>query len=383
MAAPDKNAGTRPARTRRADTAKLAARLTTRDWWLIDMLHVHRVLTSTQVLRLAFRTKRSCNLRLHSLAYHGVIDTFRPQQRSGSAPTHLTLGPAGAAVLAARRATTVRELPWRASDTDRTAHSTRLAHTVEANEVMIRLAAEHRTRPERQLLLWLPPSTCAHLWGDWIHPDAYGLHHDTTPTTHPTPVLPAFPGGVRGRRVPPHPSRVPDPAHDAPGMHPAGRVTGFFLEYDRGTEPAPRVAAKLDGYAAHAAGTRTRTPVLIHTTTPVREHLLRTRLADTAADLDLPVATTCAALTPAEQPVYLARFDHDTRPTAADPVWLPLTTAHHTTGHHGDRLRLADLTAHFGGLLPALDAAAAADTDTPGRDFTPVPPLPPADWVTP
>lgn len=371
----NKNTGPRPARTRRADTAKLAARLTGRDWWLIDMLHAHRVLTSTQVLRLAFRTKRTCNLRLRSLASHGVIDTFRPQQRSGSAPTHLTLGPAGAAVLAARRAVTVRELPWRASDTDRTAHSTRLAHTVEANEVMARLAAEHRTRPERQLLLWLPPSVCAHLWGDWIHPDAYGLHHDTASTTEP-----AVPGQARGPRVPPHPGRVPDPVPAVPGVHPAGRVTGFFLEYDRGTEPASRVAAKLDGYAAHASGTRTRTLVLIHTTNPVREQLLRTRLADTAAALDLPVATTCADLTPADQPHYLARFDHDTRPTAADPVWLPLSPApYRPGGHPGGRLRLADLTAYFGDLVPALDVASAADTDAPGRDWTPVPPLPPAD----
>ncbi|WP_436778220.1 replication-relaxation family protein [Yinghuangia sp. YIM S09857] len=366
-------AGPNPARTRPTTIAKLAARLTPRDWWLLDMLHAHRVLNSSQVLRLAFRTQRTCNIRLRSLAEHSVIDTFRPHQPRGSAPTHLTLGPAGAAALAARRATTVRELPWRNGETDRIAHSTRLAHTVEANELMVRLAAEHRTRPERELLLWLPPSVCAHLWGDWIRPDAYGLHHDTAPASLGRARGPGAPGPVPGV---PHVPQVPGTPEV---QHPAGRVTGFFLEYDRGTEPGGRVAAKLDGYAAHAAGTRTRTPLLIHTTTPVREQLLRTRLAPLAADLDLPVATTHADLAPADRPLHVTRYDHDTRPTAADPVWLPLTPVPHTAGRHGgNRLRLADLAEHLGDFVPALGIAEASDPD-----WAAVPPLPPSRGGTP
>ncbi|UGQ13602.1 replication-relaxation family protein [Yinghuangia sp. ASG 101] len=385
--APDTAAAARPPVRAAAAAAQLAGRLTARDWWLIEMLHTHRVLTSTQILRLAYTARRTANARLRRLADHGVLDTFRPLQPTGSAPAHWVLGPAGAAVLAARRGTTVRELPWRGGDMTHTAHSTRLAHTVEANEVMVRLAAEHRTHPGRELLLWLPPHTCAHLWGDWIRPDAYGLHHDTTDTA-PGRAQTAHAPRTRTRAPEPAPDPAPDPVPgvpEEPGAYPVGRVTGFFLEYDRGTEPAWRVAAKLDGYAAHAAGTRTRTPVLIHTPTPAREHLLRTRLAATAADLDLPVATTSAHLTPAAQPAHLTRYDHDTYPTAADPVWHPLTpTRYPAARHHGGRLRLADLAEHFGPLTPALDTTTPdADAYEPAPDWTAVPPLPPSAGGTP
>ncbi|WTW98192.1 replication-relaxation family protein [Streptomycetaceae bacterium NBC_01309] len=362
-----------PPRTPRAAAApaRMAARLTARDWWLIDMLHTHRVLTSTQVLRLAYTARRTANARLARLLHYGVIQTFRPLQEAGSAPAHLVLGPQGATVLAARRGTTVRELPWRADEPARIAHSTHLAHTVGANEVMVRLAAEHRTDPRLALFLWLPARVCAHLWGDWIHPDAYGLHHDTTPEPEPF--------RAHAPRAPGPRTRAPRPAPDRPEAHPGARTTGFFLEYDRGTEPAWRVAAKLDGYAAHAAGTRTRTPLLIHTPTPARERLLRTRLADHAADLDLPVATTHAHLAPAEQPLHLNRFDHDTGPTAADPVWLPLTAGPDGADPHlGIRLRLADLASYFGLLVPALDPAVPGpDADHSRLDVEPVPPLPP------
>lgn len=157
-------------------------------------------------------------------------------------------------------------------------------------------------------------------------------------------------------------------------------MTGFFLEYDRGTEPSGRVAAKLAGYAAHARGTGTRTPVLIHTTDPVRERLLRTRLAETATDLDLPVATTHAGLTPAEHPLHLDRYDHDTRPTAADPVWLPLApAAPRGTPAENHRLRLAGLGEHFHGLVAALDpAATGSEPGAPAPDWHTVPPLPPS-----
>lgn len=355
-----------------AAPTQMAARLTTRDWWLIEMLHTHRVLTSTQVLRLAYTARRTTNARLARLLHYGVIQSFRPLQNVGSAPTHLVLGPRGATVLAARRGTTVRELPWRADEPVRIAHSTHLAHTVGANEVMVRLAAEQRTDPGRALLLWLPARVCAHLWGDWIHPDAFGLHHDTAPEREPF--------GVHTPRAPGSGARALRPAFDRPEAHPEARTTGFFLEYDRSTEPAWRVAAKLDGYAAHAAGTRTRTPLLIHTPTATRERLLRTRLADHAADLDLPVATTHAHLAAAEQPLHLHRFDHDTGPTAADPVWLPLTAGPDGADPHlGVRLRLVDLAGYFGLLVPALDPAVLGpDADHSRLDVEPVPPpLPP------
>src|ERR1700730_19328362 len=81
--------------------AALAARLTARDRWLLRMLHEHRVLTTTQITELAFGTTRAATARLLTLYTHQAIDRFRPLARTGSAPWHFVLGPAGAHVLAA------------------------------------------------------------------------------------------------------------------------------------------------------------------------------------------------------------------------------------------------------------------------------------------
>src|SRR5207249_1904404 len=113
-----------------------------------------------------------------------------------------------------------------------------LDHDLAVTTHLVTLAATHRADPGRQLALWLSPRSAARLWGDWIHPDAYAHYRHATTT-------------------------VP-----------------FFYEHDTGTErPLARLEAKLPGYASLATTTATRTPVLIHTSTPRREAALRTRLA--------------------------------------------------------------------------------------------------------
>ncbi len=299
----------RPSQPRRThtDLATLATRLTPRDYWLIDMLHEHRVLTSHHITTLAYTSHRSANRRLRALYFMGVLDSFRPLMQTGSAPEHYTLGRAGADILAATRSTTLDTLGWRKDLCARTAFSPTLDHDLAVNTHLVTLAATHHAAPDHELTLWLSPRSAARLWGDWIHPDAYA-HYRHGPTTVP-----------------------------------------FFLEYDTGTErPLTRLEAKLPGYAHLAATTGTRTPLLIATSTTRRETALRTRLTDTADRMRLPIATTCTDLA---SPTGLA-----------GPVWLP------TDGTPNNRLPLAALATRWPDLTPAW---AALDTTLPPGQTTP------------
>ncbi|WP_431953110.1 replication-relaxation family protein [Actinacidiphila sp. bgisy167] len=305
----------RPA-ARHTDIAALSRILTGRDLWLTRMLHEHRVLTTPQIASLAFTSLRSAQRRLRTLHQHAVLDSFRPLTSTGSAPEHYTLGPAGAALLAAHAGCDLAGLGWRPSHTGRIAYSPTLGHDLGVNDLLTRLATQARTTPGTGLSLWLSERSCARRWGDIIRPDAY--------------------------------------AH----LHAGGRLLPFFLEYDTGTEPATRVEAKLAGYAAFTAATGTRPALLLHTRTASRDRTLRQRLAGTARELGLTIATASADYTTTDP---------------LGPWWSPLPP--------GDsrRTALAHLAARPG-LTPAtgLDPT---DADTPLT--LPVPPLPPASQAGP
>src|SRR5437660_756392 len=83
---------------------------------------------------------------------------------------------------------------------------------------------------------WLLAMIAEHQWGRYARPDAYGRWRDD------------------------------------------GSGTDFFLEYDTGTEPVARVAAKLRGYAALADATGITTPVLFWFPAPAREASVRAAL---------------------------------------------------------------------------------------------------------
>ncbi|MEV0604258.1 replication-relaxation family protein [Streptomyces sp. NPDC050315] len=306
----------RPAQPTRArtDLARLATRLTERDVWLTEMLHEHKVLTSHHITALAFTGHRTANRRLRELYFMGVVDSFRPLRTAGSAPEHYTLGKAGAELLAARAGVDLPATGWRKDACARIAFSPTLEHTLGINALLVRLAANDH------LPLWLSERSATRLWGDWIHPDAYAHH----------------------------------------GAAESDQLLPFFLEYDTGSYNLARLEAKLPGYAALAATTGTRTPLLIHTATARREAALRRRLAEPADRLDLPLATGNAQL--------------------ADPAadsWLPLDSTGPATG----RLTLSQLSTHWTNVTPAL----TPDTTMPttGRPTTlpwrPIPPRPPAD----
>lgn len=270
---------TRPAhRPRAVDVAALARRLTSRDQWLVTMVNEHRVLTTHQLARLAFTSLRSAQRRLRVLHQENVLDSFRPLTQTGSAPEHYTLGPAGAALLAAHAGVETADIDWRPTHTGRIAFSPSLGHDLGVNDLFTLLAARGHHDPSTGLALWLSERSCARRWSDLVRPDAYAHWRE------------------------------------------ANQLLPFFLEYDTGSQPLARVEAKLAGYAAFTTATSTRPAVLIHTRTATREAALRQRLTEPARQLGTPLATASA--------------DHTTN-TPWGPWWLPADAAGRRTNLTG------------------------------------------------
>ncbi|QTI90230.1 replication-relaxation family protein [Streptomyces sp. AgN23] len=304
-----------PAR-HRTDPAALTRSLTARDLWITAMVHEHRVLTTPQIARIAFTSQRSAQRRLRALHHHAVLDSFRPLTQHGSAPEHYTLGPTGVSVIAAHAGCEPAALGWRPTTTGRIAYSPSLGHDIGVNELLTHLAAPTPHATHGHLTLWLSERSCARRWDDMIRPDAYAHWHDPTTTNADSPVL-----------------------------------LSFFLEYDTGSQPLPRVEAKLAGYAAFTTSTNTRPALLIHTRTASRDRALRHRLTQPARDLGLHVATSSADFT-----------TH----TPWGPWWTPL----HPTA---PRTTLTGLTTQWPHLTPA--TIDPTDADTPLT--LPIPPRPP------
>lgn len=224
---------------------ELAGRLTERDRTICRLLYEHRVLTTAQITDIGFDSVRKAQARLAALHAHGVVDRFRFRSWSGTSPYHFTLGPAGAAVVAAERGVTVADLGWHKQTVTALVTNRQLAHLVGCNGVFTRLIRTARTRPDCQLAEWWSARRCATVWGEIVRPDAYAVW-------------------VEGD------TRLP-----------------FCFEYDTGTETLGRLAAKLDGYArlAHAVGHATW--VLFAFPSPGRHTAARRVLTHPA----VPVAT--------------------------------------------------------------------------------------------
>ena len=267
-------------RTKGDDRAllELAARLTDRDRLILELLAEHRVLTTGQLADATFGSVRRSEARLAQLHDLGLLDRFRPRAVSGSAPYHWILATLGAAVVAANRGSDVADLGWRADRALAVARSQHLAHLVGVNGVFTALLRAARTNPRYALPEWWSERRCAAEWGELVRPDGYGLWIDDT-------------------------ARVP-----------------FLLEYDTGSEPLGRLAAKLPGYADLATATGRPSWLLFVFPTSRREADSRRALAGSA----VPVATGAQGAT-------AQHWD------PAGPTWLPLP---------GDRrLRLAELPA--------------------------------------
>ncbi|MGC8464276.1 MAG: replication-relaxation family protein [Acidimicrobiales bacterium] len=235
-------------------------RLTERDRLICRVLWEHRILTTEQICDLCFTSLVSAQHRLVTLWRLGVLDRFRSIRPVGSESWRYTLGPLGAAVVAAERGVD----PPRASVLrDRVvalAAGQRTAHTLGVNGFFCALHAAARSLPDATLRAWWSERRCAAEWGDFVRPDAYGVWEE---------------GGDR---------------------------VEFFVEHDTGTETLARVVAKLDGYRDLAEAEGAARPVLFWLAQPGREPALRRALEGTP----LPVATAAACTGSPADAVWLA-----------------------------------------------------------------------------
>jgi len=311
--------------------AALAARLTARDRWLLRMICEHRVLTTAQITQLAFGTSRAATARMTTLYQYRAVDRFRPLAPAGSSPLHFILDEAGAMLLAAEDGITAADIGYRRDRSMAIALSPRLTHNTGANGIFTQLAAAARASSgQRALECWWGERRCAAAWGDHTRPDGYGRWSE-----------------------------------QAPGQPPA--TIDFFLEYDTGTEPLSRVAAKLAGYAALAARTGITTPVLFWLRSPRREAALHARLAgppppgirDAASAAQIPGVPVATAA------------DGASREGPDGAAWLPAASP-------GPRLRLAQLAPP--GTAPADGGPADEAPGGPpgGLAWHPPEPAPPA-----
>lgn len=300
----------RSERRRAASSALLAAlagRLTSRDRWLLATLAEHRVLTTTHLAALGFAGRRQAERRLAHLWAWRCVDRFRPftPLGGGSAPYHWVLDDAGAAVLAAGHGIELRDLGYSRAAALAVAHSEHLAHTVGTNTLLTALATsggEGGDAAVGRLVGWWGGRRCAATWGDLARPDAAATW--TAPAVAASASSPAT-AEVR---------------------------MGFAVEYDTGSEPLPRVAAKLADYADLAASTGAVLPVLFWLPSLARETGLHRHLDATG----LLVATAAA--------------DHAAQAGGpAGAVWRPADRSAGVQAGRRARVNLDQLTAHWAG----------------------------------
>ena len=207
-------------------------------------------------------------MRLAELYALDVLDRFRPQTWGSPTPFHWVLGPLGAALVAAETGAELSDLSWRRTLAHDLAASQRLAHLVGLNGFFCGLLRSARTRPGCALCEWWSERRCAREWGEVVRPDGYGIW-----TEH-------------------------------------GAALPFLVEYDNGSEPLDRLAAKLPGYARLAAAAGHPNWVLFSFGSPRRERDARRALSHR----DVPVATAWRQPGTAPDAAIWLPVDADTRP---------------------------------------------------------------------
>ncbi|MEV0615689.1 replication-relaxation family protein [Nonomuraea sp. NPDC050404] len=244
--------------------ATIAARLTPRDFQILEHLLHHRVLTTHQLQRLFFTKPQPTRRRLGILHKLHTITRYRPwTPYGGSAPCHWVLGRAGAELLALRSHTTVKELGYHPDLAMSISVSDKSGHQIGVNDFFTDLRHLARHTPGTRLRAWLSEKQCATIWGGLARPDAFGCWSEN------------------------------------------GRQIDFFLEHDTGSMTLAKVADKLATYADLAEVTQITTPVLFWLPSRKRETNLRALINST----DIPIATA-------------VQTELDDGP--AGPCWLPL-----------------------------------------------------------
>lgn len=222
-------------------------RLTPRDRLLLDLLDQHKTFTTEQIHTLAFTSLARTRIRLSQLYTREVLDRFRHYIRPGSQSWRWTLGPVGAAILAAGRGDTLPRPAAVRDATARLAMSPTLGHLVTANGFFVALTGHARTHSGTRLGRWWNEARCREAVGTVVRPDGHGVW-------------------VAG-----------------------GRAVPFWLEADLGTETLSRVVGKLTGYAALPPPRAF--PVLFWLPTAAREANLHAHLARAGVPDGVIVAT--------------------------------------------------------------------------------------------
>lgn len=241
--------------------ARELGRLTDRDRLLLNLLDQHQTLTTEQLTLIAFGTLGRARNRLNLLYERDILDRFRLLRRPGSQSWRWTLGPVGAAILAAGRGEAMPRPSAVRDAMARLATAPTLSHLITTNGFFVALTGHARTHDGAELLRWWSETQCRDATGNLVRPDGHGVWR------------------TDGRTVP------------------------FWLETDLGTETLSRVADKLTGYARLPAARSY--PVLFWLPTTARETNLHNHLTRAGVPDGLTVATATA----------------DTDPGPAGPVW--------------------------------------------------------------
>jgi hypothetical protein len=204
--------GRQAGRPSAVQASRLAGRLTERDRRIALDCYDHRVLTTDQLARLHFNSRRVAQRRLGQLHELRALERFRPvwQHGEGSTPYHWVLDTAGAVVVAELLDIAVDQLSWRRDHAYQLASSSKLAHQLAVNEFFTRLHREART-VGGALVEWWGERRVAAAFAGRLQPDGYG--HLQLP----------------------------------------GSSIRFLLELDRGTEPHHRLTEKADRYQRELA----------------------------------------------------------------------------------------------------------------------------------
>src|SRR5438874_1020525 len=114
---------------------------TPRDRLILDLLADHHTFTTDQLADLAFTSLGRTRNRLSDLHARGVLDRFRHYQRPGSQSWRWTLGPVGAAIVAASRGEPMPRPVTVRDATARLAMSPTLPHLLAVNGFFVALTA--------------------------------------------------------------------------------------------------------------------------------------------------------------------------------------------------------------------------------------------------
>lgn len=267
----------RPGRTTDRLIFDVASSLTDRDRHILRLIRWHRVLTTSQVQMMFFSDRNTTQHRMTRLYQLRLVERFRPPHGGREAEYHYVLDRLGAFVVAVMAVPDLdREVKvrWRTDQALAIATSQRLAHTVGTNDFFVRLVAAGRHNPDAELVTWWGERYCKANLGEVVRPDGVGVWRE------------------------------------------GEAAVTFCLEYDRGTEPLGRIAAKADEYERLERAWGIAFWLLVVVPGPRRELGVRTALAGTG----LAVATA-------------ARAGVQTPESA---VWAPLDA-------EGTRLRLGEL----------------------------------------